>query len=64
MNTSVEGVPAQAVYGDMTMEVSSIVLEDHFKADPCPIYTDCRGISRARFDYVTHWPDRNETAPS
>jgi succinate dehydrogenase/fumarate reductase flavoprotein subunit len=43
------------VYGDMTMEVSSTILEDYFKAGRGPTYMDCRGISSADFDYMMHW---------
>ncbi len=45
----------ERVYGDMTMEVSSTILEDYFKAGRGPTYMDRRGISSADFDYMMHW---------
>lgn len=45
----------ERIYGDMTMEVSSTILEDYLKSGRGPTYMDCRGISTADLDYMTHW---------
>lgn len=42
-------------YGDMTMEVSSTILEDYLKSGHGPVYMDCRGISDEDYGYMMHW---------
>lgn len=45
----------ERIYGDMTMEVSSTILEDYMKSGRGPTYMDCRGISTADLEYMIHW---------
>lgn len=40
------------VYGDMTMEVRSSILEDYMKSGRGPVYMDCRGITQEDYEYM------------
>ena len=40
------------VYGDMTMEVRSGILEDYMKSGRGPVYMDCRGIAQDDYEYM------------
>lgn len=43
------------LYGDMTAEVSSVILEDYLKSGRGPTYMDGRGISNEDHDYMMYW---------
>jgi succinate dehydrogenase/fumarate reductase flavoprotein subunit len=43
------------IYGDMTMEVKSTLLEEYMKSGKGPVYMDCRGIAPEDYDYMMHW---------
>jgi succinate dehydrogenase/fumarate reductase flavoprotein subunit len=43
------------VYGDMTMEVKSTILEEYMKSGRGPVYMDCRGITPEDYAYMMHW---------
>lgn len=42
-------------YGDMTAEVSSMLLEEYMKSGNGPVYMDCTGISNEDHEYMRHW---------
>lgn len=42
-------------YGDMTAEVSGVILEDYMKSGRGPVYMDCRGITDEDYEYMMHW---------
>lgn len=42
-------------YGDMTMEVNSLLLEDYMKSGVGPVYMDCTGISDEDYKYMMYW---------
>jgi len=42
-------------YGDMTPEVSSVLLDEYMKSGKGPVYMDCTGISNEDCDYMRHW---------
>ena len=42
-------------YGDMTAEVSSVILEDYMKSGRGPVYMDCRGLTDEDYKYMMHW---------
>lgn len=42
-------------YGDMTLEVSTQILEDYMKSGRGPVYMDCTGASEEDIAYMRHW---------
>ena len=42
-------------YGDMTPEVSSVLLEEYLKSGKGPVYMDGRGMSDEDYEYMMHW---------
>lgn len=43
------------LYGDMTMEVKSTLMEEYMKSGRGPVYMDCRGITTEDYEYMMHW---------
>lgn len=42
-------------YGDMTIEVSTQLLEDYMKSGRGPVYMDCTDASPEDIEYMKHW---------
>lgn len=51
------------IYGDMTPEVRGVYLESFMKAAKGPVYMDCRGISKADYEYMMHFMWHEGNAP-